>query len=590
MPVLIAVGPEPGQRLMSTIGTKEIVLLGRAPRHGLIVEWDTQISREHAELEWTGSKLRVRCLPTSRNPILVAGEAVRDEFQVNCGTGFRIGRTDFWVEEDDVDQTIEANYNEIDFGSDELKQAEFGNADQQLELLCRLPHILSDSVSDEDLAARLANLLLQAIPESEAVAVARYAEVRDAASGKPAVMRWDSRGESETHFRPSKRLLAACLSSGRSRLHVHGGQAELQPSYTLSEDLDWAFCTPMAVSGGKGWCLYVAGTFRRDLGLMTRPGGLKGHMRFAELIAQFIGSARRMRELERQKAGMAQFFSPAVVETLNGADAKELLLPRETEITVLFCDVRGFSRKSEQAQDNLRDLLDCVSQALSVMTVGIVRHDGVIADFQGDAALGFWGWPVANEEGPLPACRAALQIQAEFAKAHREGGALAGFRVGIGVAHGKAIAGKIGSCEQSKVGVFGPVVNLGARLEGLTKTTRTSILIDEATARRVREELPPEEGRCRRLGRICPAGMDTAVEVSELLPPATTDGLISGQHVTDFELAVGAVTRGQFTEALDILGKLPVTDRPKDFLSLFIAQHNYEPPANWDGVIRMTAK
>lgn len=590
MPVLIAVGPEPGQRMMSTIGPSEVVLLGRAPRHGLTIEWDTQISREHVEVEWTGSKLRVRCLPTARNPILYDGKPLREEFQVACGSGFRIGRTDFRLDHEDVEQTVEATYNEVDFTAEELRHAEFDRSGLQMDLLCRLPHILTDSVTDEDLAARLANLLLQAIPESEAVAVARYADGRDAALGKPAVMRWDSRGDSDLHFRPSKRLLSACLSSERSRLHVHGGQTELQPSYTLSEDLDWAFCTPMAVSGGKGWCLYVAGTLNKDPGLMTRPGGLKGHIRFAELIAQFIGSARRMRELERQKAGMAQFFSPAVVETLNGADAKELLLPRETEITVLFCDVRGFSRKSEQAQDKLQDLLDRVSQALSVMTVGIVRHDGVIADFQGDAALGFWGWPVANEEGPLPACRAALQIQAEFAKAHREGGALAGFRVGIGVAHGKAIAGKIGSCEQSKVGVFGPVVNLGARLEGLTKATRTSILIDEATARRVREEMPPDEGRCRRLGRFCPAGMDTAVEVSELLPPATVDGTLSPDQVRDFESAVDILAHGDFSGALEMLGTLPVTDRPKDFLSIFIAQHNYEPPSNWDGIIRMTAK
>ena len=55
-----------------------------------------------------------------------------------------------------------------------------------------------------------------------------------------------------------------------------------------------------------------------------------------------------------------------------------------------------------------------VKEALSVMANGILDADGTIADFQGDAALGFWGWPVALEEGPVPACRAALEIQRQL--------------------------------------------------------------------------------------------------------------------------------------------------------------------------------
>ena len=81
-----------------------------------------------------------------------------------------------------------------------------------------------------------------------------------------------------------------------------------------------------------------------------------------------------------------------------------------------------------------------------------------------------------------------MQIQQEFQKARNTPGhSLSGFQVGIGVAHGRAIAGKIGTTEQIKVGAFGPTVNLGARLESLTKTLNASILMDEATAEYVRE-------------------------------------------------------------------------------------------------------
>ena len=209
------------------------------------------------------------------------------------------------------------------------------------------------------------------------------------------------------------------------------------------------------------------------------------------MITEFMGAIRQVRVLEQRQAGLGQFFSPAVMEQLKGDTTGHALDPKESDISVLFCDVRGFSRKSEKAEENLHELLARVSEALGVMTCGIIKYDGVIADFQGDAALGFWGWPKAKENDPRLACCAALDIQAAFLHATTdEGNSLKGFKVGIGIASGRAIAGKIGTDEQIKVGAFGPVVNLGARLESMTKQLRTSILIDELTAERARETLP----------------------------------------------------------------------------------------------------
>jgi len=82
-----------------------------------------------------------------------------------------------------------------------------------------------------------------------------------------------------------------------------------------------------------------------------------------------------------------------------------------------------------------------------------------VGDFQGDAAMGFWGWPLRQPDAVLRTCRAALAVRAEFE-------ATEGFHAGIGVATGPAVAGKIGTVDQVKVTVFGPVVNLASRLEG----------------------------------------------------------------------------------------------------------------------------
>ena len=85
----------------------------------------------------------------------------------------------------------------------------------------------------------------------------------------------------------------------------------------------------------------------------------------------------------------------AVVESLIGSPSQDVLTPAERDITVLFCDVRGFSRQAEQLQDQLPRLLESVRAALGVMVNCIIERDGTIADLQGDAALGFWGWPVS---------------------------------------------------------------------------------------------------------------------------------------------------------------------------------------------------
>ena len=238
--------------------------------------------------------------------------------------------------------------------------------------------------------------------------------------------------------------------------------------------------------------------------------------------------------------------------------------------------MRGFSKKSEQFHDNLQELLNCVRAALSAMTGGILENDGTIADFQGDAALGFWGWPVVLDEGPIPACLAALAVQAEFNKPHGEQGLLEGFTVGVGIAHGRAIAGQIGTRQQAKVGVFGPVVNQGSRLEGMTKQFGVGICIDEATADFVRRLLPREVARVRKLARVRPKGMGMPVTVSELLPPVGPNSAVTDVTIEYHEAAVDAIIAGDWNQAREILEVLP-GDGPKQFLLDRMLEYNDLP-------------
>jgi adenylate cyclase len=189
------------------------------------------------------------------------------------------------------------------------------------------------------------------------------------------------------------------------------------------------------------------------------------------------------------------------------------------------------------------------------------------------------------------AARAALGIRAAFARAAaQKNHPLADFAMGIGIAHGRAVAGKIGTSEQVKVTVFGPVVNLASRLESMTKQLRVPILLDEATTAILRERMSADEGRLRRLARVQPYGLETAVEVSELVPPLAEFPELTDAHITDYERGVDHFIAGRWDEAYRHLHGMPASDRAQDFLLQHLVAGGRTAPPNWDGVIRLPSK
>ena len=403
----------------------------------------------------------------------------------------------------------------------------------------------------------------------------------------PRVLHWDQRLAVTADFRPSQGLILESLRQRQSVLQVwRGAEMAGNEAFTASDAFDWAFCTPVLGKSCQGWGLYVAGRFnveRTGLTPSSDPTDLREDVKFTELVAAMLSSLRQMRLLEHRQATLSQFFSPVVLDTLAVEDPEIVLAPRETEVSVLFCDLRGFSRESERQAGDLLGLLQRVSRALGVMTHHIRQQGGVVGDFQGDAAMGFWGWPLPQKDAVLRTCRAALAVRTEFE-------ATEGFRAGIGVATGRAVAGKIGTVDQVKVTVFGPVVNLASRLEGMTKILRAPILLDEATARIVRKQVPRDVARVRRLAIVRPYGLDAPLEVSELLPPVSQYPELTDQHLEYYEAALDAFLSKNWPKAFELLHRIPAEDQVKDFLVVYIAQHNRRPPADWDGVIQLESK
>lgn len=608
MPFLVVVGKESGQRLKYEITSGAPVRIGRAPKDGIPVPWDLMISREYADLVWIDNRLHVACLDTARNPVFRDGRPYRD-LKVSYNEEFQIGNTNFHLEIDtaqrnaqteDVDETP---FESRSFRAADLDSIRYDDTSLRLELLEQVPHIIESAGSDADFASDMAELLLKAIPKATAIAAVQIeislaadtvSDVPVPKSGQlPAndtqamnivealrTVRVATRDDA-LRFSPSRRLINSALQAGEATAYVWGNNPDAGLDFTISADMDWAFCCPIPGESSEGWCLYVAGA--ADPGFKSDQ--LQGDIKYTTLAARLIGSVRQLKSVQACNSQLSRFFSPSVVSTLQGAKSPE---PVEGNISILFCDVRGFSRLSESSQENLQNLLGRINAALEVMTQGILAHRGAIADFQGDAALGFWGWPNPIVDGPIRAARAALQIRDEVDKASREvDGPLEGFRVGIGLSHGWAIAGTIGTAEQSHLTVLGHVVNLGSRLEGLTKKFKVSILMDVATAQFVRQHLPEAEGVVRKLARVRPAGMDSSVTVFELIPTSELDR--SEEQLAAHEKAVDAFIGGDWKRAAELLEAQP-DDETRQLILGYMQEHAHQPPADWDGAIRFDSK
>lgn len=587
MPDLIAQGPSSQDRWRrelpaSTSGLD--VLVGRSGADWN-VPWDSMISRAHVRLTPTGDdRVDVLCMTTARNGVFHRGKQV-SRFTLVPGDHFVIGKTTFTLANRPgaTDSSNAGDMTEHAYDLTALRRRHFRDAGSRIELLSRLPDLITSSGSDQELLVRVTSMLLQATPSAAAVAIVSVVQAANSPS-LVEVLHYDNRIP-ETDGPPvSSRLVRSAVDKRESILQLWAAERSDGPAFTASEDADWAFCVPLRSDACPGWALYVTGQLAADSGmdlgktLQAAPDDLQDDVKFAELVGTTIANLRQSRRLERRQSAMRHFFAPIVLEALANRETDEVLSPREANLSVMFCDLRGFSRRSEEDADQLLDLLAQVSDALGVMTRHILDTRGVIGDFHGDAAMGFWGWPLEQDDMAIRAALAATKI-----RTHSEND-VAGrkaFRCGIGIATGRAVAGRIGTVDQVKVTAFGPVVNLASRLEGLTKAFGAEIVMDETTASLLKGSEGPY--RTRRLARVRPAGLKNAVEVSELIGDGERS--LTDEQIQHFEASLDAMIAGDWEHAHERLHELPAWDRPKDVLLATILRHNRVPPENWDGVI-----
>ncbi|MBK6663054.1 MAG: adenylate/guanylate cyclase domain-containing protein [Thermoflexaceae bacterium] len=270
-----------------------------------------------------------------------------------------------------------------------------------------------------------------------------------------------------------------------------------------------------------------------------------------QVLAAAVGAGLERQEQEaravRSQVQFEQFFSPELAREL--ASDASLLEGREREVTLLFTDVRNFSRISERlgAQRTFAMMQD----VMELQTVRIREEDGVVVDYVGDGLLAMWNAPADQPDHPARACRAAVAFLSDLPVlserwAHEAGEPI---RLGTGIHTGVALVGNTGSRVKFKYGPMGSAVNLASRLENATKTLGVSPLISKAT----RDRLPTGFGT-RRLGGLRVQGFAEAVAVFELFPGEPTAAWRARRD--EFERALQSFEARQWADACTSLASL----------------------------------
>jgi adenylate cyclase len=258
------------------------------------------------------------------------------------------------------------------------------------------------------------------------------------------------------------------------------------------------------------------------------------------------------------------------------------------DMTVLFSDVRGFTSISEGLDP--KQLTHLMNEYLTPMTQAIHHHRGTIDKYMGDAIMAFWGAPIHDDQHARHALQAAMEmleklkvLQAEFqAKGWPE------INIGIGLNTGMMTVGNMGSEFRMAYTVMGDAVNLGSRLEGLTKEYGVQVIVSEFTRTAVPDfifrdlDLVRVKGKDKPVGiyePICPVGEDSEQLMEELALYGEALALYRAQHWDSAEGKFG-ILKQRYSERYLY-----------DLYSKRIAYFREHPPgAGWDGAFTFTTK
>jgi adenylate cyclase len=314
----------------------------------------------------------------------------------------------------------------------------------------------------------------------------------------------------------------------------------------------------------------------------------------AAVLLNYIGSAVYQYLTERKQKTMikgmfSQYLNPNVVNELIAHPEKLRLGGEKKELTVFFSDIASFTNFSEKL--DAVDLVGILNEYLSAMTEIIMKNNGTLDKYVGDAVMAVWGAPMELPNNAMNACRAALQMQEkvhEIAERWEKEGKPA-LLVRMGLNTDFMVVGNVGGSARFDYTVIGDAVNLGSRMEGANKTYGTRIMISERTWILVKDTF-----LCRELDYLVVKGKTEPIRVFELVGEHTAVSAEKKGLVEQYSRALILYRErsfkkavGEFTAAL----KLDPEDGPSRlYLERSKAYAKKAPPKDWNGVFELKTK
>ncbi len=227
---------------------------------------------------------------------------------------------------------------------------------------------------------------------------------------------------------------------------------------------------------------------------------------------------RRLRR--RISEAFSHYLAPALVDRLARDPAALKLGGERRTLTILFCDVRGFTAIAEALKDEPERLTALVNRLLDPLSEAVLAQGGTIDKFIGDCVRAFWNAPLPEPRHAERAVRAGLamieavaRLNEAIASETTSGPAIPALAVGVGINTGDCVVGNFGSRRRFDYSALGDAVNLASRLEGLSTVYRVPLLIGPETARAVADGLAIVE-----LDRVIVKGRSDAITVFTALP------------------------------------------------------------------------
>jgi adenylate cyclase len=306
------------------------------------------------------------------------------------------------------------------------------------------------------------------------------------------------------------------------------------------------------------------------------------------IINMLFGYFFETRTRSHMDSLFGQYVPPDLVKEMSQDPENYSLASQKRELSVLFTDIRGFTTISEGL--DAAELSSLMDEYLTPMTRIVHDTHGTIDKYIGDAVMAFWGAPVFHPEHADQAVGAGLamlkaleKLNVDFQKKNWPE-----IKIGVGINTGMMSVGNMGSRFRKAYTVLGDVVNLGSRLEGITKMYGVDFLVSEATAHSAPRYAYREIDRVRVKGKERGVTILEPLGLKEDVPPEVLD------RAGRFHQVLELYRNQDWDAAKAILHEL-LEDDPDCFLyHLYlqrIAHFRDDPPGpNWDGVFTFTTK